>query len=418
MLIETGNASGITDLYSGIPEAEFSEWKARARRAADELSATIIERDRANRDPHAEIALLREAGLLGLAAPKSLGGAGANLLQAMEIVRIIAEADGSIGQLIAYHYSNGVWTYILGTPAQWADTIGHVTRGGWFQGGVSNPRDQWSEIEIEGGRRFISGKRTFATGTAISQIITVSLWDRGERVHYQIPTARKGISFGDDWDNLGQRLTASGSVTFDKVELFEDERLAALDTWPGDAAQRDGLRPLFSQIIFAQFYLGIAEGALKAAENYVREQGRPWPESGVQSALEDPYNLAILGRLSAQIEAGIALADRATLAFQKALFAGPDLAQEDWGRLAVLIDQAKVVANDVTLDVTARIYEVTGGRSTASKWGLDHFWRNARTHTVHDPVSYRAREIGQARLTQAWPKPRVYTEPPKGRPQA
>ncbi len=413
MLIETGAAAGAHDLYAGIPDAEFAEWKTRARAVAQELASTIVARDRANKDPHAEIALLREAGLLGFAAPKSLGGGGGNLLQAMEIVRIISEADGSIGQLIAYHYSNGVWTHILGSREQWAETIGHVARSGWFQGGVSNPRDQWSEIDIEGDRRFISGTRTFATGTAISQIITVSLWHRGERVHYQIPTAREGISFGDDWDNLGQRLTASGSVTFDRVELFEHERLAALDSWPGDVAQRDGLRPLFSQIIFAHFYLGIAEGALKAAEDYVREQGRPWPESGLQSALEDPYNLAILGRLSAQIEAGVALADRATVTFQKALFAGAQLTAEDWGKLAVLIDQAKVVANDVTLEATSRIFELTGGRSTASKWGLDHFWRNARTHTVHDPVSYRAREIGQARLTQSWPKPRVYSKPPK-----
>ncbi|AGT10790.1 acyl-CoA dehydrogenase family protein [Paracoccus aminophilus] len=406
-------AQGLAELYQGIAAPEFARWKIRARAIAAELAATISARDRANLDPHAEIELLRQAGLLGLAAPRDFGGGGASLLQAMEIVRLISAGDGSIGQLIAYHYSNGVWTYILGTPAQWAETTRHVAERGWFQGGVSNPRDQWSEIETEGTRRFISGKRSFATGTAISQIITVSLWDKGRRVHYQIPTDRAGISFGNDWDNLGQRLTASGSVTFDRVELFEHERLSALDHWPGESAERDGLRGLFSQIIFAQFYLGIAEGALEAAETYIREEGRPWPESGLSSAVEDPYNAVILGRLSAQVEAGIALADRATLAFQEALFAGPDLARDDWGRLAVLVDQAKVVANDVSLEVTARIYELTGGRSTANRFGLDHFWRNIRTHTTHDPVSYRAREIGLARISGTLPVPRVYTEPPK-----
>ncbi|MCH4271800.1 acyl-CoA dehydrogenase family protein [Kerstersia gyiorum] len=414
MSFETALAeSTAATLYQGIPAADFSRWQQRARTVADELARTIITRDKANQDPHAEIELLRGEGLLGLAVPRALGGAGASLLQAMEIVRIISEADGSIGQLLAYHYSNGVWTWILGTPEQWEDTVRHVAQDGWFQGGVSNPRDQWAEIERDGDRRFISGKRTFATGTAISQIITVSLWDQGKRVHYQIPTNRPGITFGDDWDNLGQRLTASGSVTFERVELFEHERLSGLDHWPADANQRDGLRPLFSQIIFAHFYLGIAEGALKAAESYVRHHGRPWPESGVSSALEDPYNLAILGRFSAAIEAGVALADKATVSYQQALFAGAALSAEAWGQLAILVDQAKVVANDVVLEVTSRIYEVTGGRSTANRHGLDHFWRNARTHSVHDPVSYRAREIGQARLDRSWPKPRVYTEPPK-----
>lgn len=190
------------------------------------------------------------------------------------------------------------------------------------------------------------------------------------------------------------------------------ERLSALDDFPGDQNQRDGLRPLFSQIIFAQFYLGIAEGALLAAERYTREEGRPWPESGLSNAIDDPYNAAIIGRLSALVAAGIALADRATLSFQDALFAAENLSAEDWGKLAILVDQAKVVASDVALDVTAKIYEVTGGRSTANKFGLDHFWRNVRTHTTHDPVSYRAREIGLSRISGQLPKPRVYTEPP------
>lgn len=395
-----------TGLYAGLNAEEFSAWEAKARAVAAQLSETALERDRANRDPVAEIGWLRESGLLGLAAPRALGGAGANLLQALRISRIIAAADGSIGQLIAYHYSNGVWTYILGRPEQWERTTRAVAAEGWFQGGVSNPRDEWAPIERAGGRRFISGKRTFATGSSVAQVLTVSLWDGDERVHYQIPPDRAGISFGDDWDNLGQRLTASGGITFDRVELFEEERLSGLDDYAGDVALRDGLRSLFSQVIFAHFYLGIAEGALAAAADHTRRFGRVSLDAGVERVTDDPYHLLLFGRLSAGIAAGIALADKAVAQYQLALEAGPALTPDQWGELALVIDQAKVVANDVVLDVTTRIYEATGARSTASRYGLDIFWRNARTHTVHDPVAYRAREIGAAVLAERLPTPR------------
>lgn len=404
----SGNA-----IYAGLSDEAFALWVEKAKVVALKLGTTALERDRANHDPVDEIALLKDSGLLGFATPIAFGGAGGNLVQALQLSRIISAADGSIGQLIAYHYSNGVWTYILGTKSEWEQTARGVGEHGWFQGGVSNPRDQWNEVANEGKRRFLNGTRTFATGTSIAQIITVSLWEDGRRVHYQIPPSRKGITTVSDWDNLGQRLTASGSVIFDHVEIFEEDRLTGLEAYPGNADLRDGLRNLFSQLIFINFYLGIAEGALEAAALYVRESGRAWPESGLQRAVDDPYHLVLFGQLSAGIAAGYALADKAAELYQKALFAGDALTHQQWGELAVLIDQAKVISNDVSLDVTAKIFEATGARSTANKYGLDIFWRNVRTHTVHDPVSYRAREAGAYVLAGDLPKPKVITQPPR-----
>lgn len=401
------------EIYRGVSEDDFAAWQDKARTVAQRLSETALERDRANKDPHEELGWLRDAGLLSFAAPREFGGAGGSLVQALQLSRIISAADGSIGQLIAYHFSNGVWTYILGTPEQWEKTARLVGETGAFQGGVSNPRDQWAEVGREDDAYIIHGKRTFATGASVSQVITVSLWDDGRRIHFQIPPDREGISFGGDWDNLGQRLTASGSVTFNRVKAWPNELLTGLDTYPGDAAQRDGLRVLFSQLIFVNLYLGIAEGALAAAIAYVRKDGRPWPESGVQRAVDDPYHHATLGRLSAGIAAGVALADKAAALYEQALFDGPALTVEQWGELALLTDQAKVIANDISLEVTTKIFEVTGARSTANSYGLDIFWRNVRTHSTHDPVAYRVKEVGAALLTGELPKPRVYSQPPK-----
>jgi alkylation response protein AidB-like acyl-CoA dehydrogenase len=61
--------------------------------------------------------------------------------------------------------------------------------------------------------------------------------------------------------------------------------------------------------------------------------------------------------------------------------------------------QAKVVATETALEVAHRVYEVTGSSSTRSEVGLDLFWRNIRTHSLHDPLDYKKLEVGAHYLT-------------------
>jgi alkylation response protein AidB-like acyl-CoA dehydrogenase len=396
--------------YSGVTDDEFETWRSRAAAVADELAATALERDRANKNPHNEIGLLRSSGLLGFASPTEFGGAGGSLQQALILGRTIAAADGSIGQLINYHYSNGVWSYILGTPQQWEVIARGVGEHGWFQGSVSNPRDAGFRAEPDGnGGYVLNGTRTFATGVAVADYLTVGFFDGNNHLNAQIPPSRDGLSFHDDWDNLGQRLTASGSITFDGVVVEPHEVLRGVSLYAGDQVLREGLRGQFSQLIFAHLYLGIASGALDAAGAYIRDKGRPWPEATSNVVTEDPYHLQLLGRLSAQIAAGVALADKAAQAFESAL-RSEAVTHEEWGHLALQIDQAKSVSTEAVLDTTHTIFQATGARSTANTVGLDIYWRNARTHTTHDPLPYRQREIGNYVLNGTLPSPRSFTD--------
>ncbi|KAF1061245.1 MAG: Dibenzothiophene desulfurization enzyme C [Variovorax sp.] len=147
----------------------------------------------------------------------------------------------------------------------------------------------------------------------------------------------------------------------------------------------------------------------------MRAHGRPWPESGLDEATQDPYHLQLLGRLSASVAAGIALADSAALQYQEALERGAALDATAWGQLALRVAQAKSVASEVAVDTTSQIFQTTGARSTANAHGLDIYWRNVRTHSVHDPLPYRQREIGQyllQYLLQArLPQPRLRKPP-------
>lgn len=399
------------DIYAGVSPAEFTHWKQVAHQVAEKLRSSLLARDRANQHPHEEIDWLRQSGLLKLAVPKSQGGGGADLVQALEISRIISAADGSLGQLIAYHYSNGVWSYILGTREQWQFIAQGVAEQGWFQSSISNPRDPRLQIEWDGEDLLVSGRRTFATGAAVSQVMTIAVWVEDQLVQYQITADRPEIQFNDDWDNLGQRLTASGTLQFNRLRLRPEDRLSGLEQQPESAVLRNALRNQFSQLIFVHFYLGIAEGALQQAAHYFRETVKPWPESGVEQALDDPYHRLKAGELASELAAGIALAEKTAHAYQAAFHAGGTLTEQQFGELAILTDQAKVIANNVALKVTHELFELTGGRSTGNHYGLDIYWRNVRTHTLHDPVTYRTREVGDYLLSGKLPVPRVYVPP-------
>ena len=46
--------------------------------------------------------------------------------------------------------------------------------------------------------------------------------------------------------------------------------------------------------------------------------------------------------------------------------------------------------------------------STKAALALDRFWRNARTHTLHDPLDYKLRAIGRYALEGILPDATIY----------
>lgn len=163
------------------------------------------------------------------------------------------------------------------------------------------------------------------------------------------------------------------------------------------------------QLVFVNFYLGTAEGALAQALDYVRTTTKPWETSGVARAADDPYILERFGEFSATLKASAALADNAALAVQAALAKGHAVSAQERGEAAIEAYHAKVHATHVALEITSRIFELMGARATASRYGFDRFWRNVRTHTLHDPVFYKAREVGNFVLNGEIPAVSLYS---------
>ncbi|MFI7680745.1 acyl-CoA dehydrogenase family protein [Actinophytocola sp. NPDC049390] len=383
-------------------------WREAADKLVDTLRSDAAERDLAGEDPTREVTLLKESGLLTLLIPADLGGAGESWLTANTVTRMVSAADPNVGHLLGYHYLQ-LWR---GELFERPDLVTRLRRetvaGNHFWAGVSNPLDAALELTpVDGGFR-VNGRKTFATGAAVADRLVVSATrtDDDEKLTFVLDARADGLRYLGDWDNIGQRLTASGGVEFTDVFLPERD---VLGPQPENQSPRLSLAAIGFQLFLTQIYVGIAEGALIEAADYTRHRGRPWFLSGVDSAVADPHILAGYGELVAQVRAAGALTDDAARALGAAFDRGTELTDEERGEAAVTVSAAKIVATRVVNEATSKVFEFVGARGTASKYAFDRFWRNARTLTLHDPVVYKAREVGEHFLTGEFPPFTGYT---------
>ncbi len=359
-------------------------------------------RDLAGAEPVAEVALLKESGLLTLLIPVERGGTGESWLTANTVARKVAAADANVGHLLGYHYLQ-LWRGELFDDTELATRLLRETvAGNHFWAGVSNPLDAALTLTPTDGGFLVDGRKTFATGASVADRLVVSATrtDNDDKLTFAVDAKADGLRYLGDWDNIGQRLTASGGVEFTGVFVPAEN---VFGVQPDEQPPRLSLAALGFQLFLTQIYVGIAEGALIEAADYTRNRGRPWFLSGVDSATRDPHIVAGYGELIAQVRAAGALTDDAARALGEAFDQGADLTADERSEAAIIISAAKVVATKAVNETTAKVFEFVGARGTATKYAFDRFWRNARTLTLHDPIVYKAREVGAHFLTGEQP---------------
>jgi alkylation response protein AidB-like acyl-CoA dehydrogenase len=84
-------------------------------------------------------------------------------------------------------------------------------------------------------------------------------------------------------------------------------------------------------------------------------------------------------------------------------------APRERGECAIAVASANIFAAKTGLTVCSDIFETMGARSTSAKYGFDRFWRNVRTHTLHNPTAYKLRNIGNWALNGEIPEVTVYS---------
>ncbi|MDZ8055445.1 MAG: acyl-CoA dehydrogenase family protein [Aulosira sp. ZfuVER01] len=385
-----------------LVKAESKYWINVATSLSTELAATAVERDNKAGLPDVEIQRLRETGLLSLVVPKEYGGIGATWAEALKIVQELSKADGSIGQLYGNHLNLTTLAHVSGTPEQKERYYRETAEKNLFWANAINTRDSRLKITPEGDDFRVHGIKSFGTGVAIADFRVFSAIQEGVEIPlvFVIPKDRAGIASNQDWDNIGQRRTDSDTFTFYDVLVKKDEILGYPHPPHGAFSTFLGI---IAQLTKTYIYLGIAEGALASAKQYTITQTKPWITSGVDSATQDPYILHHYGNLWTQLQAAISLADKAAIQVQQAWEKEFNLTVEERGEVAISVFAAKAFATRVGLDITTGIFEVMGTRSTGNKYGFDRYWRDLRTFTLHDPVDYKLRDIGNWVLNEELP---------------
>lgn len=378
-----------------------------AEALAAEFARTAVERDKAGGTAKAQRNRLRESGLLNLIIPRAYGGHGLNWHDTLRIVRIVSRADSALGHLFGFQHLLLATLRLFGD--QWEHYYAETVRRRWFWGNALNPLDPRARIAADGtGGWILQGTKSFCSGAMDADYLIVSALAEatGPLLIAAIPGDRAGIRINADWDNMGQRQTDSGSVEFHEVRVQEREILRN----PGPLGNVYAtLRSVIAQLVLTNIYLGIGEGALAEARAYTLGQSRAWFLSGVDSPRKDPYVLQKYGEFSVELQTAALATDHAALLLDAAWAKENALTPDERAHAALAAAVAKVHTSRAALDVTHRLFEVTGARATAAKAGFDRHWRNLRTHTLHDPADYKLRDLGDWTLNGTPPTPSFYS---------
>ncbi|MEA5101534.1 SfnB family sulfur acquisition oxidoreductase [Pantoea sp. S18] len=373
---------------------------AAARHLAEQAKGGAVERDQQRIYPIALLNQFTALGLGSISVPREFGGAGLSYQTMAEVFRLISASDPSLGQIPQNHF--GLIQFILGegSAAQQQQLLSAVVQGkrlgnGGPEKNTKHTRDVQAQLVTTSQSLQLTGEKFYSTGALFADIlVTTAMHDQQPKMAF-IPLPASGVEIVDDWSGIGQRTTASGTVKLQQVAVDP----ALLMSLP--AAEKPTLRGAVSQLIQAAIDAGIAQGALDEALEFVRSSSRPWVDANVSRNADDPYILADVGRISTELSAANALLTRAARVLdsidQQALTA------ENCAFASIAVAEAKVLTTEVALRASEKLLEWGGSRGTLLRHGLDRHWRNARTHTLHDPVRWKTHAIGNYYLNDALP---------------
>ena len=373
-----------------------AEALAIAHRLATAFRLGASERDRNHTRPLAELDAFSQSGLWSINVPKAYGGPEVSYRTLAQVIAIISAADPAIGQIAQNHLGIVAAIRTVADEPQKQLLFGEVLRGTRFgnafsERGTKRAADFETRFTDHGDHVIVRGQKFYSTGALLAHLVPIVALDAEGRAWYAIAERNApGFTVIDDWSSFGQRGTASGTVLIEDVRV---EKTHLVPAWRGyEAPSADGA---IFQIIQAAVDAGIGREALTDTIRFVREKARPWIDSGQERASDDPYTIQAVGDLTIRQHAAEALLDKAGLALDAAV-ARPDAESVAAAQLAVA--EAKVLTTDVALAASNKLFELSGTRSTLAAENLDRHWRNARTHTLHDPVSWKVAIIGNHAL--------------------
>ena len=357
-----------------------------ARALAEQFKQNAVQRDAERILPFEEIEAYSQSGLWAITVPKQYGGAEVSSYTVAQVIALMSGVDGSIGQIPQNHFYGLEILRNTGTEQQKQKLYAEVLKGARFGNALAEfktktaAQKQTAISAVDGGY-IVNGEKFYCTGSLFAHRIPTLVKDEhGREFLTFIPRQSQGLELVDDWSGFGQRTTGSGTVKFSNV-FVEAEDVIPFDT----AYLKPTISGPFAQLMHASIETGIARAAFEETLIRVR-QARPWIDSGVDKATDDPLTLFELGRIVADVRASEVLLKQAARSIDAAK---PQPTVENIAKASIDVAKVRAHSTETALKASSKLIELAGSRGSQREDGLDRFWRNARVHTLHDASRWK-----------------------------
>ncbi|MBK0095656.1 acyl-CoA dehydrogenase family protein [Erwinia sp. S63] len=376
---------------------DYAALAAHFRPLFDRIAEGAVERERNRTLPHEAITWLKEAGFGTVRIPKEQGGWGASLPQLFQLLTELAEADSNLPQALRAHFA-----FVedrLNQPAsaerdRWFRRFsdGELVGSGWTEIGTVKLGDVITRVTPTANGWTLSGEKFYSTGTLFADWIDVYARrnDNQGDVIALVSTHQPGVTRDDDWDGFGQRLTGSGTTRFDNAHVEQEHVF--------DFATRFRYQTAFYQHVLLATLAGIGKAVARDGAKAVAARDRIYSHSNGDSSRQDVQVLQVIGEITSLAFAVEATVIRAAHSLQSAYEAHSSSDEAQLLAVNALAEaeagQAQVIASELVPRAATELFNALGASDTRISKALDRHWRNARTVSSHNPVIYKARDIG------------------------
>ncbi|WP_277975990.1 acyl-CoA dehydrogenase family protein [Pantoea endophytica] len=370
------------------------------------IAEGTVARERERTLPHQPINWLKEAGFGTVRIPQEKGGWGASLPQLFQLLTELAEADSNLPQALRAHFAFVEDRLNQPDSAErdrWFSRFidGELVGSGWTEIGTVKLGDVITRVTPGKSGWTLSGEKFYSTGTLFADWIDVYARrnDNQGDVIALVNTHQPGVTREDDWDGFGQRLTGSGTTRFANAHV-EQEHVY-------DFATRFRYQTAFYQHVLLATLAGIGRSVARDGAQAVAARNRVYSHGNGGAVREDAQILQVIGEITSLAFAVEATVIRATHSLQSAYVAHVSSDEAQIAAANVLAEaeagQAQVIASEWVTRAATELFNALGASDTRISKALDRHWRNARTVSSHNPVVYKARDIGDWKVNGTAP---------------
>jgi alkylation response protein AidB-like acyl-CoA dehydrogenase len=363
-----------SDLFN-LP-TEYQDLRESVRALAEkEIAPHAHAVDEDHRYPQEAADALIKANLHAAHVPDEFGGEGADALAVAIIIEEVARVCASSSLIPAVNKLGSLPLILGGDNEQKKRWLPALAQGKGFSYCLSESEAGSDAVALKTKAErtsagwLLNGSKKWISNAGVSEFYTVIAQtdpSKGSKgiTAFIVEKSDPGISFGAPEKKMGFRGSPTREVYFDNIELSDDRRIG--EVGKGFAIAMDTLD--HTRITIAAQALGIAQGALDAAEKYSHERKQFGKEIFEFQAIQ-----FILADMAMNIEAA-----------RQLTYAAAAKSERNDKDLRFFSSASKTFASDVAMKVTTDAVQVLGGYGYVSDYPVERMMRDAKLTQIYE----------------------------------